>query len=122
MAIHNRHDFQAFSALRQADLSAAAFGHRKGRVDETFFFIQRAALAELGPRVNAGDLWGAVERRAAVVNEIRGGSSRYVSDEDARRLRALGSEVITLEGAGHFLHVDAPDELLAALLRLHGSE
>src|SRR6516165_10095507 len=47
MAIHNRHDFQALSPLRRTDLCAAALGHRKGRVDETLFFIQRAALAKL---------------------------------------------------------------------------
>src|ERR1700745_87652 len=47
MAVHNRHDFQALSALRRTDLCAAALGHRKGRVDETLFFIQRAALAKL---------------------------------------------------------------------------
>jgi hypothetical protein len=28
-----------FSALRRTDLCAAALGHRKGRVDEPFFFI-----------------------------------------------------------------------------------
>jgi len=33
MAIHNRHDFQALSALRRTDLCAAALGHRKGRID-----------------------------------------------------------------------------------------
>ena len=47
MAIDNCHDFQALSALRRTDLCAAALGHRKGRIDETFFFIQRAALAKL---------------------------------------------------------------------------
>ena len=30
MAIHNRHDFQAFSTLRRADFRTAALGHRKG--------------------------------------------------------------------------------------------
>ena len=47
MAIHNCHDFQAFSALRRTDIRPAALGHRKGRIDETLFFIQRAALAKL---------------------------------------------------------------------------
>ena len=47
VAIDNCHDFQALSALRRTDLCAAALGHRKGRIDETFFFIQRAALAKL---------------------------------------------------------------------------
>ena len=47
MTIHNRHDFQAFSAFRRADLCPAALRHREGRIDETLFFIQRAALAKL---------------------------------------------------------------------------
>ena len=47
VAIDDGHDFQAFSALRRTDLGATALGHRKGRVDETFLCIQRAALAKL---------------------------------------------------------------------------
>ena len=46
---------------------------------------------------------------------VRAGRARYVSDEDAARMRAAGCPVATIEGAGHFLHVDAPDELLALL-------
>jgi pimeloyl-ACP methyl ester carboxylesterase len=84
--------------------------------------FDRSALAELHPRVNAGDLWGAVDRRACTVRAVRGARSRYVSDADVAHLRAAGCEVETLAGAGHFLHVDAPRELLATLLRFHGSE
>jgi hypothetical protein len=40
MAIHNRHDFHAFSALCGSDLRAAAFRHNEGRVNEAFFFIE----------------------------------------------------------------------------------
>jgi hypothetical protein len=47
MAIHNRHDFHAFSALCGSDIRAAAFGHYERRVDEAFFFIKRAAVAKL---------------------------------------------------------------------------
>ena len=42
MAIHNRHDFHAFSALRWSDFRPATLGHHERRVDEAFFFIQRA--------------------------------------------------------------------------------
>lgn len=84
--------------------------------------FDRAALAALHPRVNAADLWGAVERRAARVSAVRGERSPYVSDGDVARLRAAGCPVETLPGVGHFPHVDAPEALLAALRRLHGSE
>ena len=47
MAIHNRHDFHAFSALRRADRCPAALRHYKCRVDEALFFIQCAFVAKL---------------------------------------------------------------------------
>ena len=47
MAIHNRHDFHAFSALRWSYFRPAAFGHTERRIDEAFFFVQRAFVAKL---------------------------------------------------------------------------
>ena len=47
MEIHNRHDFHAFSALRWSDFRPAAFGHNERRIDEAFFFVQRAFVAKL---------------------------------------------------------------------------
>src|ERR1700752_515560 len=47
MAIHNRHDFHAFSALRWSDFRSATFGHNERRIDEAFFFVQRAFVAKL---------------------------------------------------------------------------
>src|ERR1700746_3760010 len=47
MAIHNRHDFHAFSALRWSDFRPATFGHNECRIDEAFFFVQRALVAKL---------------------------------------------------------------------------
>ena len=46
MAIHNRHDFHAFSALRSSDFQPATLGHNEGCVDEAFFFVERAAVAK----------------------------------------------------------------------------
>jgi pimeloyl-ACP methyl ester carboxylesterase len=76
--------------------------------------IDRVALAELRRRTDAEDLWEAVGGRARV-RCIRGAQSPYVSDKDAGRLEAAGSQVVTVPGAGHFLHVDRPGEVLAAL-------
>ena len=42
-----RHDFHAFSALRWSDFRPATFGHNERRIDEAFFFIQRAFVAKL---------------------------------------------------------------------------
>ena len=46
MAIDNRHDFHAFSALRCSDFCPAAFSHNESCVDEAFFFVERAAVAK----------------------------------------------------------------------------
>src|ERR1700760_2639893 len=46
MTIHNRHDFQAFSSFRRADVRAAALRHCKGRVDKALFFVQHATRAK----------------------------------------------------------------------------
>src|SRR5215831_21112054 len=47
MAIDNRHDFHAFSALRSSDFQPATLGHNEGCVDEAFFFVQYASIAKL---------------------------------------------------------------------------
>lgn len=78
--------------------------------------FDRAALADLQPRVLAADLWPVVARTPDRVRCIRGGRSPYVADDDVARFAALGcAPVVTLPGAGHFVHVDAPEALLDAL-------
>src|SRR5262249_8820385 len=47
MAIDNRRDFHAFSALRSSDFQPATLGHDEGCVDEAFFFVQYASIAKL---------------------------------------------------------------------------
>jgi pimeloyl-ACP methyl ester carboxylesterase len=48
---------------------------------------------------------------------VRGGLSNYVSDADCRRLEAAGARVDTIDGAGHFVHVDRPAETLDRILK-----
>lgn len=80
--------------------------------------IDRAALAALYPRINAEDLWPALEARGSRgVHVLRGSLSSYVSDADCRRLEAAGARVDTIDGAGHFLHVDRPAETLDRILK-----
>jgi esterase len=80
--------------------------------------IDRAALAALYPEIGAEDLWATVEGPHPYrVHVIRGGASDYVSDGDVRRLTAAGARVDTLDGAGHFLHVDRPAELLDRIVQ-----
>lgn len=44
---------------------------------------------------------------------VRGGESDYVADEDAEDIQRLfpEAEFVTIEGAGHWVHADAPDAL-----------
>jgi pimeloyl-ACP methyl ester carboxylesterase len=46
---------------------------------------------------------------------IRGGRSRYIQENDIPVLRSHfpNSEFHTVEGAGHWIHIDAPDEFLS---------
>ncbi|HEY3065358.1 MAG TPA: alpha/beta hydrolase [Methylomirabilota bacterium] len=78
--------------------------------------IDRAALARLQERTGREDVWAAVEReRTYTVKCVRGGRSPYVSEPDARRLSTAGCLVVTIPGAGHFLHTDRPADVVAAV-------
>jgi esterase len=77
--------------------------------------IDRQALCRLHERLNAEDLWPAVEGgQGAKVRCIRGERSPYVTEQDVRRLREAGCEVHTVQ-AGHFVHTQALEALLALL-------
>lgn len=85
--------------------------------DELRWRIDRRALASLYPKINAEDLWAAVESHATRVHVVRGRLSSYVSEADCLRLEAAGARVDTIDGAGHFVHVDRPAETLDRILK-----
>lgn len=79
--------------------------------------FDREALARLHARANSQDVWHAVERAGRQpMRCIRGGRGQYVTDADVARLQAAGVPVTTLPEAGHFVHVDALEELVAWLV------
>jgi esterase len=49
---------------------------------------------------------------------IRGGRSNYIEDDDALLIRQIfpGAEIATLPDAGHWIHVDAPEEFFQTVL------
>jgi esterase len=80
--------------------------------------IDRRALATFYPRISVEDLWASVESRGGVgLHCVRGALSPYVSDADRRRFEEAGVRVDTIEGAGHFVHVDRPAETLDQILK-----
>lgn len=84
--------------------------------------VDRQALASLRARALATDLWPELTRWIEHVPPrsrlrcLRGARSDYVTDDSLQRMRALGVEVATLSGAGHFVHVDAPAAIAQILL------
>lgn len=81
--------------------------------------IDRSALAALHTRMAREDLWPVVEEaREWSLRCVRGAASPYVSDGDARRLEAARCSVVTIAGAGHFLHAERPREVAEAIAAL----
>lgn len=84
-------------------------GHLGWRIDRE---LLREAHARWGPEED----WEVVERDPSPVRLcVRGARSSYVPDADALRMEQAGVPVETLEGAGHFVHMDAPDALASLL-------
>ena len=78
--------------------------------------IDRAALAELHQRHGNVDLWSVVETYSNRIRVVRGGDSKYVSDQDVARFEALDIPVRTVPNAGHFVHAEKPEETFQALM------
>jgi esterase len=54
---------------------------------------------------------------------MRGGNSPYITDADAKRIRRYypNARIVTIDGAGHWLHFDAPEKTIAAINSFVGS-
>lgn len=65
---------------------------------------------------------GSVEPFAGPVLWIAGSESRYIKDEDAGTMRAFFPRVrqVTVKGASHWVHTDAPAVVIEALRRFVG--
>jgi pimeloyl-ACP methyl ester carboxylesterase len=78
--------------------------------------VDRRALADLHGRIAREDLWPVIEGpRSWRLRCVRGGASPHVSQRDAARLLEAGCPVVTIEGAGHFLHAERPQAVIDAV-------
>ncbi len=80
--------------------------------------FDRDKLKALHLEASGQDLWGAVEAPGVKTTLIYGTRSRFVRQDDVDRLHAAGADIIAIENAGHFLHVDAQPALLDHLVTL----
>jgi pimeloyl-ACP methyl ester carboxylesterase len=80
--------------------------------------IDRKALGDLLYRGRTEELWPAIEREGHRVELIWGAESTIVENEDRERMERAGCKTTRIDGAGHFLHVDKPEAVLAAILGL----
>ena len=73
MTIYNRHDFQAFSSFRRADVRATALRHCKGRVDKALFFVQHPTRAKF-----VGDVSQDSAQNLALTPSLKPAMHRFV--------------------------------------------
>jgi pimeloyl-ACP methyl ester carboxylesterase len=118
--IPSREAFLAFVAARGFPRSIAdwlAMNVRQGD-DGLRFRLDLDAIEALLRDYFAVDLWPVLEEpgHARAFHVVLGGASDAVDEGDRARLAALPwIDTTVIEGAGHWLHVDAPDALFALI-------
>lgn len=73
--------------------------------------FDRRALVRFHGQHSAEDLWAQAEEAPTQTPVVLGGASPYVSGADAKRMVHQGQPLIRIEGAGHFVHVEAPERI-----------
>ena len=136
---YQAHHDQVFNALTSLDLSAFEF--RKD-IDEALaskipeMSVRQFLMKNLARDNAAGFHWKmnleVIEKNYAQINEelpqdrqfdkptlfIRGGNSDYIQTDDFPLIDRLfpKAELVTIDGAGHWVHVDAPEEFSEIVL------
>src|SRR5262245_16194827 len=73
VAIHDRHDFHAFSTLGGSDLGAPALRHHESCVDEAFLFVEHAAFAQF-----VGDVHESAAQNLTAAPRLKAAMHRFV--------------------------------------------
>ena len=78
--------------------------------------VLRAHTGTVGAGI-AGTLPASIRPYAGPTRFVRGGRSRYVTDADLPEIERLfpTADLVTIEGAGHWVHAEAPDALFEAV-------
>ncbi|MCV7051710.1 alpha/beta hydrolase [Mycobacterium heidelbergense] len=123
--MHGEREFPSFQAM--LDLTVAAAPHREVKALRrgVFHNSRRLDNGSWTWRYDAiravpdfGGLWDDVDALAAPITLIRGGSSGFVTDEDAAELRRRATNFRTahvVENAGHSVQSDQPRVLIELL-------
>jgi esterase len=131
-----------FKALREIDFSKittrqAAEEFLHGRIPEYSvrqFLLKNISRDDHGKfrwKMNLPVLWASYADILAPVSGqpfekpalfVRGSRSNYIRDSDLPLIRQLfpQAEIVTIEGAGHWVHAEKPAELLAAVKKFLG--
>lgn len=120
--IETRQEAEAWLEPRVPDLGTRQFLLKNitRNADGTFAWkMNLPALWEAYPDILAGVQGEPFDKPTLF---IRGSRSGYVQDEDFPLIQALfpQAQVVTIEGAGHWVHADKPAELLAVLREFLG--
>ena len=100
------------AGLRYPVVKLLDFAKRRETLEQSSNPFALVVLAHLLTRQTRKD---PQTRRASKLALLKGLYERGQSADDVRRLQAAGVPVDTVEGAGHFVHVDRPEALLALL-------
>lgn len=80
--------------------------------------FDREKLRDLNAEGRQRDLWPAVEAPGVKTTLIYGARSNFVTQADVDRFASAAADVVRIEGAGHFLHVDAQAALIDHLVEM----
>jgi len=75
--------------------------------------FDRQGLVDFHALHSSEDLWAQAAEAPDRTPVVLGGASRYVPSSDAARMAAQGQPVLKIEGAGHFVHIEAPERIVA---------
>jgi pimeloyl-ACP methyl ester carboxylesterase len=129
--VQGEREFPSFQAILDATIAAAPHREVKALRRGVFHNSRRLENGNWAWRYDAiravpnfGDLWDDVDALAAPVTLVRGGSSPFVTDEDAAELASRAThfrQAHVVENSGHSVQSDQPRTLIELLSGVLGA-